>query len=145
MLPILNPVTLLYREADTTALQWIEDNLPPEATILINPFRWSREAYAGQDGGYWITPLTGRKTIPPPLFYAEGSPQEVERVNQISQKAIELAGDPAGLQEQMKQNGLRYVFIGRRGGVFSAKALAESGLFQTLFDQDGTWIFKLKP
>jgi len=36
------------------------------------------------------------------------------------------------------------VYIGRRGGVFSAKELAESGLFRTLFDQDGIWIFELR-
>ena len=32
-----------------------------DATVLINPFTWGYGLYAGNDGGFWISPLAGRK------------------------------------------------------------------------------------
>jgi hypothetical protein len=31
-------------------------------------------AWRGADGGYWIMPLTGQQTIPPPMAYTWGDP-----------------------------------------------------------------------
>ena len=144
MLPILNPVTILFREADRPAIQWIADNIQADETILINPFLWGYGIYAGQDGGYWITPLAGRKTMPPPILYAYGSPQEVKRVTETSKQVIEHAGDPQALSALLKEQHIRYVYIGRRGGVLSAKSLIQSGLFQTIYSQAGVWLFEVK-
>jgi Family of unknown function (DUF6541)/Protein of unknown function (DUF1616) len=144
MLPILNPITILAREADRPAIQWIAENIQPDETILINPFLWGYGIYAGQDGGYWITPLAGRKTMPPPILYAYGSAQEVKRVTELCKQVIEQAGNPQALSAMLKEQHIRYVYIGRRGGVLSARLLAESGAFQTVYSQDGAWLFKLK-
>jgi hypothetical protein len=144
MLPILNPVTMLFREADRPAIQWIADNIQADETILINPFLWGYGIYAGQDGGYWITPLAGRKTMPPPILYAYGSPQEVKRVTNTSKQVIEQAGNPQELSVLLKEQHIRYVFIGRRGGVLSAKRLRESGLYKTVYSQAGVWLFEVK-
>jgi hypothetical protein len=144
MLPILNPVTILAREADRPAIQWIAENISPDETILINPFLWGYGIYAGQDGGSWITPLAGRKTMPPPVLYAYGSISEVKRVTDTCKSVIENASNPQALSALLKEQQIRYVFIGRRGGVLSAKLLAQSGLFQTVYSQDGTWVFEIK-
>jgi len=145
MLPILNPVTILTRQADLPAMRWIADNIAADETILINPFLWGYgNIYAGQDGGYWITPLAGRKTMPPPILYTYGNPTEVKRVNETSQRVIEQANNPQAVSEVMKEQRLRYIYLGRRGGVLSARRLIESGLFQTLYTQDGVWVFELK-
>lgn len=144
MLPILNPVTILIREADRPAIRWITDHVQADETILINPFLWGYGIYAGQDGGYWITPLAGRKTMPPPILYAYGSPQEVKRVAETSKQVIEQAGDPQELSALLEEQHIRYVYIGRRGGVLSAKRLRESGLFKTVYSQAGVWLFEVK-
>lgn len=55
---------------DMKAMEWIRSNLPDEARILIAAdeltiapsSKW--EAYAPADAGAWITPLTGRTTVP---------------------------------------------------------------------------------
>jgi len=144
MLPILNPVTILARQADRPAIEWIAEHIPPDETVLINPFLWGYGTYAGQDGGYWITPLAGIKSMPPPILYSYGSAQEVRRVTEICKKVIEQAGDPQALSALLKEQHIRYIYIGRRGGVLSAKTLVQSGLFQTVYEKDGTWVFELK-
>lgn len=144
MLPILNPVTILSREADRPAIQWIADNVSQDETILINPFLWGYGIYAGQDGGYWITPLAGRKTMPPPILYAYGSADEVKRVDEICKQVLAQANNPQALSGLLKEQHIRYVYLGRRGGVLSAKLLAQSGLFQTLYSHDGVWIFEVR-
>jgi hypothetical protein len=144
ILPILNPVTLLFREADRPAIQWIADNISPDETILTNPFLWGYGIYAGQDGGYWISPLAGRKTMPPPILYAYGSPAEVQSVGETCKQVIDRASKPQALSELMRAQGIRFVYLGRRGGVLSPKLLVQSGLFQTRYSQAGTWLFELK-
>ncbi len=144
LLPILNPVTLTFREADHPAMQWISENIPLEETILINPFLWGYGYYAGQDGGYWISPLAGRKTMPPNLLYAEGSRAYIERINRISQKTLDLANDPVALHALLKEEQIHYVYIGRRGGTLSPHKLEASGLFDLIYYQAGVWIFQMR-
>jgi hypothetical protein len=143
-LPIINPVTVLFRQADRPAIAWINENLPQDETILINPFLWGYGIYAGQDGGYWIASLAGRKTMPPNLLYGLGNHDQIQHINQICQDTIRLAADPAGLRELLKREGIRYVFIGRRGGVLSAQKLEASGVFQPRYHQDGVWLFEVE-
>jgi len=144
LMPILNPETLLFRQPDRPAIAWVEEHIPPDQTVLINPFLWGYGAYAGRDGGYWITPLAGVKTIPPNLLYGMGSKPDFERVNRISQAALDLADDPPALRQMMIQEGLQYLYAGRRGGAFPPHLLAASGLFEPLYASSGVWVFKVR-
>ena len=143
--PILNPITFLFREADVHAIQWIEKNIPEEATVLINPFAWGYGLYAGNDGGYWITPLAGRKTMPPPLLYGfDNNKENINKIVEISQKVIELKDDLPAIHTLLSEEKIDYIYLGRRGGVLSAKSLYESPLFETLYQENGVWIYKLR-
>jgi hypothetical protein len=144
LLPILNPATLLFRQADRQAIAWIDQNLPPGEQFLINPFLWGYGLYAGQDGGYWITPLSGRRTLPPPVLYGLGNPGDVSEITQASRQALDKGKDPAGLYALLMQHRINYVFTGERGGAISPAALHKSPLFETLYHQDGVWIFRLR-
>ena len=46
---------------DLLAMQWIEDQLPPEGIFFISGQRRMGD-WEGQDAGIWIAPLKGRKT-----------------------------------------------------------------------------------
>ena len=145
MLPILNPITFLYRSADRPAMEWIAANLPPGETVLINPFAWGYGLYAGNDGGYWITPLAGKPTMPPPVLYGlDNDLERLRRINRLSQAVIERGADAPALHALMLAEGLRYLYIGRRGGPLSAPALLESPLFEPLYNQGGTWVFRAR-
>jgi hypothetical protein len=145
IIPILNPVTFLARQPDIAATTWIAENLPKSATIAINPFLWGYGFYAGSDGGFWLAPLTGHPTLPPPVLYAVSPLEEITRINRICEEIIAKGKDAQGLWELLQQNGIAYVFLGARGGAISPLALEKSNLFRRLYAQDGAWIFELVP
>lgn len=142
LLPTLNPITFLSREADFLAIKWIENNLPENEIILINPTGWGYGLYMGQDGGYWISPLTGHLTMPPAVLYGLGERNEIERINQFIEKVLPIGYDSGALWELMIRESIRFVYIGARGGVISPRALSESGLFLVRYEGDGTWVFE---
>jgi hypothetical protein len=146
LLPIINPITILSRQDDLPAMSWIEENIPAGETILINSFNWGYGYHAGEDGGYWITPLAGRKTLPPSVLIGFGGDPVLSRQARLtSRKAAEIAADPAALANFLASQNMRYVYIGARGGQLSAKALLESGLFQEIYHFQSTWVLESIP
>ena len=144
LMPILNPTTFLFREADRPALRWIEDHLPGTETILINPFSWGYGLYAGNDGGYWIGPLAGHPTLPPPVLYGLNRQAEtVLSISEESRKAIDLGAKPDEMHEFLVEQGIHYVYTGGRGGAISPAGLDASPGFRTLYHQDGAWFFEV--
>jgi hypothetical protein len=143
LIPILNPVTILSRSADVRAMDWVEKNIPKDETVAINPFAWGYGLYAGNDGGYWISPLAGRPTLPPPVLYGLG--QDAAQISDLSRQVINMANDPAALWDFLKSHHVQYVFLGARGGILSSQRLSLSDLFVQLYHQDGVWIFGTKP
>lgn len=143
LVPLLNQVTVLYHREDALAIRWVAEHTQPDETILINPFAWGYGTYAGQDGAYWLSALAGRRTIPPPVLYGLGnSSAEIEKLNREIQQFIDQAQNPIALSELMRTQGIRYLVLGRRGGVFSPKLLLESKAFQSVFEKDGIWILQ---
>jgi hypothetical protein len=83
---IVPDTTILATTADVTAITWIEANTPPDATFLIDTTDWFG-VWRGVDGGWWITPLTGRRTTLPPLAYGWGG---AEVLQPLQQQAVQM-------------------------------------------------------
>ncbi len=143
LVAILNSITLLSRQADLPAIQWVDQNIPVDETIVLNPFAWGYGIYAGNDGGYWISPLSGRQTLPPPVLYGLGS--TAKGISQQAEQIIALSSNPAALRNYFLSLQLHYIFTGERGGVIPPGKLASSGLFDVLYHQNGVWILAVKP
>jgi hypothetical protein len=143
LVPIINPVTVYFRLEDRQAAEWINENLPMNANFLINPTPWGYGVYVGADGGYWISPLTGRQTFPPTLLYAHGSRDEIARINQQSRNLLEVVDDPQSIMMFMESQKLDYVFLGARGGLISPSMLLQSKSFELIYHQGGVWIFRV--
>jgi len=145
LLPILNPITFLFRQADQPAMTWIEENVPSEQTFLINPFAWGYGLYAGNDGGFWISSLTRHETIPPPVLYGlADNPDHIQHINEIIQKVMDLSQKPDELYAYLESVNIHYIYIGARGGILSPDVLQNSGLFEVQYQQNGAWVFHLK-
>jgi len=146
ILPILNPTTMLFRQADRPAMTWIDQNIPQDETILINPFAWGYGLYAGNDGGFWIVPMAGRRTMPPPVLYGLSNyPEHVQEISDTCRKVLDLAKKPTELHDYLLAQDIHYIYIGARGGALSPKALNTSDLYKTLYNFEDTWVFQLLP
>ncbi len=144
LVTILNPVTILTRQADLVAINWIETNLPEDAVIAVNPFLWGYGVYAGSDGGFWISPVAGRRTVPPPVLsgidYRSQASLETSR---LSEQILEASRDPAKLSQTLLDAGVGYIFLGGKPGAFSSEILSASPYFQEIFQKNGVRIYKV--
>lgn len=145
IVPLLNPITFLSRQADQAAITWINENLPADGTFAINPFLWGYGFYAGSDGGYWLSPLTGHLTLPPPVLYGASSLEERDRINYFCEQVMANGKDAQELWHLFQQNNVQYVFLGAKGGEISPQVLGESERFHLLYAKEGAWIYEVMP
>ena len=141
---ILNPQTILALPQDTAALAWADDNLPDDARVAVNAWRWLGATWAGSDGGAWLVPLTGRESTTPPVdhIYNAALFAEVRAFNEAA-SAVPDWGDPAAA-DWLAEQGVTHVFVGRRGGFFDPAALARNPRLEMIYQRDGTFIFAVK-
>ncbi len=139
---VVNAQTGLLTQADVKAMAWIEANTPPDAVFLINSFEWMDHVFAGSDGGYWIEPLTGRRTWPPPALYGLGESSEVAQINRVARAAMGSEGET--LHALLRGAGITHVYLGRFGGALAPEKLCRP-FFRPAYAQDGVWVFELEP
>lgn len=142
LVSIINPSTILFRNSDRIAIQWISTHLPPHERVLINPFSWGYGLYAGGDGGYWISPLALRPTLPSPVLAGLEGDSQAE--SQWIQKVIQNADAPEALHALLIQKDIHFIYLGSKGGVLSPTILSRHPLFSTIFSFDNTWVFELR-
>lgn len=144
--PLLNPITLLVRADDLQAMNFIRFATPPDQKFLIEPFLWGYGLYAGQDGGSWIPALAYRPTIPPPVLFAlSDRSDQVQQINQISQKVLQKPDDAAWIANLMRENEVQYLYLGGKGGPISAWIISQSPEFELIYHHGSVFIFKLLP
>jgi uncharacterized membrane protein len=144
LMPTLNPVTFLFRDADYAAIGWIQENLTEDEVIVINPAGWGYGLYMGNDGGYWIAPLADRPTMPPPALYGMSQDRH-KQVNTFVEALLSIGEDAEAIRNLMIEYDYNFIYIGARGGVISPQALKESGLFEPVFNAENTWVFQIHP
>lgn len=142
---ILNPQTVLAQPADMAAMPWIEANLPADAKIGVNSWRWLGNIYSATDGGVWIVPLTKRMTTTPPADYSY-SPELVQQVTAYNEAAAAVTDwrDPA-VAAWLREQGVTHLYVGPRDGFMQPEALAANPALEMVYGRDGVFIFAIKP
>jgi len=144
MLSILNLQTILLLNSDLTSLKWIKENVPENEVILINNFPWAYSLYAGSDGGYWISPISGRQTIPPPLLYGFDRASTVRQdINKFLLQISRYKDQPDILYDLISAENIKYIYTGTRGGMISPQKLLQHENFKPIFEYNGTWVIQL--
>ena len=138
---ILNPQTILALPQDEQALEWIDDNLPADARVAVNSWRWLGATWAGSDGGAWVVPLTGRESTTPPVdhIYNDELFAGVRAFNEAA-TAITDWSEPSAA-DWLAAQGVTHVFVGRRGGFFDPAALDRNPSLMLLYGHDGAFVF----
>ena len=139
---VVNPVTVLVKDADMVAYDWIKAEIPEDALFLVNTRPWQLGMYMGTDGGWWIPLLAGRETTMPPVLYTMGSPDYVEHVNRIADLTQRAALDDACILELLRQTGVTHVYVGAKGGPITLHSLLFSPHYRKVYSSDGVWIFE---
>ena len=114
---------------DLAAIHWVDKHLPSDARILISSTELrvldtsSPQGAAGGDAGAWITPLTGRRTIPLPYQ------------SDFSQQAI---------FDRLCQIDVGYIYVGETGAVFNNGLLsAQPDRYKILLSMPKTKIYQV--
>jgi hypothetical protein len=138
---IVNARTALLTKADLEALSWVEEHTSPDALFLINAYEWMTHVYAGNDGGYWISPMTGRQTWPPPALYGLGTGAYMEEINRVIQQAQQFEGEE--LYDFLTRYGFTHIYLGRYGGPLTPEKFEGRPGFRPAYEKGGVTIFAL--
>jgi hypothetical protein len=142
---ILNPDTILVRPADLPALHWLDENLPADAKIGVNSWKWLGETWAGSDGGAWIVPLTqpGRTSSTPPAdyIYSRALYDQVNPFNEAVTAVTDWSAPETAVW--LREQGITHLFVGARGGFLDPAALARNPNMKMLYGENGVFIFQI--
>ncbi len=140
---ILNDNTILAWRPDAAGLAWVDENLPPDAVIAANTWKWLGETWAGHDGGAWLNPITGRMSNALPIDHIYN--RELFAANrELNQQATEMVdwSTPAAAT-WLRQNGFSHIYVGARGGFFDPAALTRNPEMALLYGKDGVFVFEI--
>ncbi len=140
---IINPVTVIATPADVLALDWIEQNTPPDARFYTNSVVWQTGTYRGVDGGYWLAPYAGRGSLVPPVFYVWGSREYVDLINNWAQRSAEIQGCTPEFWDIVREAGLTYVYLREGTGSLQPAGLANCPRLQEVYQAEGVHIYSI--
>jgi hypothetical protein len=142
---VLNPQTILARPADLVALEWVDKQMPADAVVAVNSWRWLGNAWAGSDGGAWLVPITGRTSTTPPVDYYY-SRELWDFVREFNSSSADIE-DWSSLEAArwLKEQGITHLFVGVRGGQFDPATLARNPEMRMVYGRDGAFVFALTP
>ena len=141
---ILNQTTVLAESADLPALEWLDQNLPPDAHIASSSWRWLNQTWSAQDGSAWLVPLYNRSSTIPPADYGY-NPALTAIIQPFNEqaKAIPDWSTPDAAQF-LRDSGVTHVYIGARGGFLKPEQVAANPAMELLFAENGVFIFALR-
>jgi hypothetical protein len=139
---ITNPATILATQADVNALAWVAENTPEGANFFINVAYWQTGSYRGVDGGWWLMPLTGRKTFLPPALYLFGEREEIRAMNALAERAAQFTECSEEFRAFLAENQLTYIYLSASQGSLHAEALEGCAGLVQVYAQEGVTIYE---
>jgi hypothetical protein len=148
----------IVTQTDVQAMDWMRQNIPENALILVEGYRiYGGSSAVGSDGGWWAPLLAGRaNTMPPQYALLNEAPLESSYTKNVVQLVADLENtspaSPQGIR-WLCQWGVTHAYIGQRQGragigatqLYSAQEFANSPAFRLIYHQDRVSIFALDP
>ena len=140
---IIKPETVLADVDDRRAIHWIQDHTPETARFLINGTPWEWGIYRGVDGGWWITPLTGRWSSLPPIYYGFGGREMVDRIKARAERTSRLEGCGVEFWDLVRELGITHVYTRSGQGHLSPDWLKGCRGVELEYQQGPVQVFKI--
>ena len=134
---------ILASDADAKAMAWIESHVSPDARFFIELAPWPPYGYRGVDGAWWLLPITGRHALLPPALYGLGDSHQVERVNQMAEKASAVAGCGPQFWDLVLHERLTHVYFNTRRAFLRPRAFDGCPSIRRIYASDGVYIYQL--
>jgi hypothetical protein len=140
---IIRPVTVFAGADDLRAIRWVKEKTPPEGRFLINVTPWEWNLYRGMDGGWWITPLTGRWTSLPPLIYGFGEKGLIEEVNRRAAETLQTRPGEANWWRLIREEGITHIYTHSGAEALPPESLLRCPGLKLEYRQGQVYIFKI--
>lgn len=141
---VINSTTILADRNDVEALGWIGENTPPDSRFGINVTHWQYGSYRGVDGGWWITPLTGRLALLPNGLYGMGDREYVEQVNEVAGMFTQVSGCSPEFWDIVQSEGLTHLYLNAsRGGIKPDDFIDCPGV-EMIFQNQSVYLYKIE-
>jgi len=124
----IEPYRYFVTPEDIAAMEWIEENTPPDALFAVNTYFWLPRAPHGTDAGYWIPYFTGRQITAGVMLLSLGGTDYRSIVVEMSQAVEQLEVGNDAL-EDLQAMGVDYVYVGKNGD-FSSPGLDANQMSQ---------------
>ncbi len=149
---ILDPSYQLATPADIAAAEWIKTNLPADAAIYVNGFSaYGGYVYAGSDGGWWLSFLTGRRTNLLPMavgFEATDPPDTLRQIAVLHQTVQQFPIGSAEAAAALRAAGFDFLYNGpaaNPGGEYLDPAQIDaSPFYELIYRQNGVSIWRIR-
>ena len=141
---VINSTTILATRDDLDALNWIEENTPPESRFGINATHWQYGSFRGVDGGWWITPLTGRMASLPNGLYGMGDDEFVEQVNLVAGQFSQLTACSPEFWELVQSEGLTHIYISANRGAMQPSQLVDCPGVDLIFQNESVYLYGIE-
>jgi hypothetical protein len=140
---IIRPITILAGMDDLRAVRWVKEKTPLESRFLIDVTPWEWDLYRGTDGGWWITPLTGRWTSLPSLFYTFGEKELVEEVNRRAVRTLQTRPGEPSWWRFLREEGITHIYSHLGAEALPPESLLSCPGLKMEYHQGQVYIFKI--
>ena len=158
-LAVVDPFYQMVTLADVDALNWADENSPPDSRFLVNAFlAYNDSLVAGSDAGWWLPYYTRRASNVPPILYGmEALSPDIDR-DDLRQLVLDVQashGEADALRAPLCRSDITHVFLGDRQGqvgfgdtqLIHAAWLQENPDFRLLYQAGDAqiWLFDRSP
>ncbi len=149
---IIDPSYQLGTPADIQAAAWIRANLPADAAIFVNSFpAYGGYVYAGNDGGWWLSFLTGHRTNLLPMavgFEAVDPPDLLRTIARMHQEIQQYPIGSAEAAAALRSFGFAYLYNGPAANppneYLDPVQIDAAPFYELIYRQNGVSIWRIR-
>ena len=141
---VVNAATVLATKADLEAIHWIESHLPQDSRFLINVTHWQYGSYRGVDGGWWITPLTGRLTLLPNVLSGMGDGGYAEQVNMTAAKVSQMEGCTPEFWDLVHEESLTHIYLTQSQGTIRPHHFENCLGVELIYENEDVYLYRIE-